>query len=850
MLWRVAGALCLVLCAAGCAGLFKMAGQRRDTALDCLLQELALTRKDLSGAFPVQGQPLLRPDVAHLLGHPLQTPGWAAHLSETIGAKAGSLEAVVAIGCALCGHTVRDVVWQAPENTTPVLGHPGLQDIYRALVRAGGLFEQACAGLSREELEQTAACFHRLLMTGTCAPRLSRVQHQRHLEEIVQQAERVDSAAIAAAAHLLARAVERALPGLLRADLAPRRLETPLGLVLIGTSGPDTYDGPMPALLVDPGGDDTYQFSEHAPLHVIVDCSGNDRYESGPQAWPGAGMLGLGVLVDCAGDDQYRAHSFGPGSGFFGAGLVCDRSGDDSYATERFGQGAAVCGLGIALDLAGSDDYVCGIYGQGMGGTGGVGLLIDRSGNDHFLAGTSVPDVREPQQAFQTYAQGFGMGQRLYAAGGVGVLFDGSGDDCYEGSYFCQGASTWYAAGVLIDRQGDDRYRARRYAQGAGVHSSVGVLLDGQGSDEYRSWGVSQGCGHDFAVGLLHDQSGRDTYEAEWLSRGAGNSAGLGILLDGDGDDRFQPEQNGPACGSGVYDQRRDLFSIGICLDQGGAAGEGDVILSGDLGACLRLPHGSRLWPTLYQPLPADQVAGEPAGQALALPPDGVTVPELEGDLCTDAARARAAEALAGRGPAVIDDLIACLGLKDVTVQRTIEEALKAIGRSHPAALHARLAARDDSPAVQRFLLYVLGDSACPASREVMIGFLDSSRPALQAMALRGLARLEARLPSDRIEGLAASPVAAVRRFLCHALAGARKPRAVDTLAGLLCDNDFQVRYAALRALQHTPGAAAAVERLGSLPEPARTLAARIQGRDMTHPGPGGPGPADGEEFR
>lgn len=849
-LWRAAAVLGLVLCTAGCAGLFRTAGLPRVTALDCVLQELALAREDLRGAFPVQAQSFLRPDVAHLLECPLQMPGWAAHLSETIAAGGNSLEGAVAIGSALCGRAVREGDRSAPPGEAPALGHPGLQALYQCLVHAGEVFEQACAGLSREELDQTVAGMYRLLLTGACEAGLTRVQHQRQVETIVQRATRLDIAVIGGAAQLLAREVARVLPGLPSADLMPRRLETPLGVVLIGTGGPDTYAGPMPVLLVDPGGDDTYQFSDHAPLHVIVDCGGNDRYESGPRAWPGAGVLGLGVLVDCAGDDRYRAHSFGPGSGFFGAGLLVDCAGDDCYAAERFGQGAAVCGLGIAVDLGGSDDYVCGIYGQGLGGTGGVGLLIDRGGNDRYRAGTTVPDAREPQQAFQTYAQGFGMGQRLYAAGGIGVLFDGGGDDSYAGSYFCQGASTWYAAGVLIDRTGDDRYHARRYAQGAGVHSSIGVLRDEDGSDAYRSWGVSQGCGHDFAVGLLHDRRGRDTYAAEWLSRGAGNSAGLGILLDGGGDDRFVPEQAVPACGAGVYDLRRDLFSTGICIDRGSATRAGEVMLSGDLGACLRLPEGSRLWPALFQPAPAGQAHRQTAGRALALPPDGVTVPELEGDLFTDAARARAAEALADRGPAVIDDLIACLGLKDVTVQRTIEDALKAIGRSDPGALHARLAARADSPAVQRFLLYVLGDIACPESCEVMIGFLGSPRPELQAMALRGLARLGAGVPPDMTESLARSPAGAVRRFTCQALAGTREPRAIDTLAQLLSDSDFQVRYAALRALQHTPGAATAVKRLGTLQGPARTLAARIHGEDMQPPGSGGLGSVDGEENR
>jgi hypothetical protein len=117
--------------------------------------------------------------------------------------------------------------------------------------------------------------------------------------------------------------------------------------------------------------------------------------------------------------------------------------------------------------------------------------------------------------------------------GGIGLLIDKKGDDVYLADYFAQGASYYYGLGILDDRAGDDRYLSGRYSQGAGIHNSIGVLIDRGGSDfYYASFGVGQGMGHDYGVGFLEDDAGENRFRGGSLVQGASTNGGLGIFLN------------------------------------------------------------------------------------------------------------------------------------------------------------------------------------------------------------------------------------------------------------------------------------------------------------------------------
>ena len=361
-------------------------------------------------------------------------------------------------------------------------------------------------------------------------------------------APRVDAAAMRRAAEMFleanagfARAVREAR-GRIAFPVDGAQIETPFGVVVIGTTGDDAHplapvrDGKV-FVLVEPGGNDRYSGADlvlHG-LSAILDFGGDDRYESGGPGW-GAAVAGVSLLLDVAGDDTYV-------------------SGD-------FGQGAALAGLGALLDLEGNDSYRVNAFGQGLGLAGGIGLLWDRAGNDRYVA-AGLPDPHGRGGAL-SYAQGAAVGVRTSLGGGTGILRDDAGDDAYEAQMFAQGVGYYYGLGLLWEGAGNDRYRAVRYAQGSGVHEAVGVLRDESGDDDYAlAVGVGQGMGLDLAVGVLADLAGDDRYAAPTLAQGAATANGVGVLMDRSGKNAWRLEQPG---GWGRAEWSRGLPSLGLVL--------------------------------------------------------------------------------------------------------------------------------------------------------------------------------------------------------------------------------------------------------------------------------------------
>jgi len=208
-------------------------------------------------------------------------------------------------------------------------------------------------------------------------------------------------------------------------------------------------------------------------------------------------------------------------------------------------------GTGLLWNSEGDTLYHCSSEGQALGFFMGSGILIDEDGNDTYLLGGHDPDFRDPQKATISMGQGFARGHRgekkkKSVSGGIGLLIDKSGSDIYVADYFAQGASYFYGTGILNDLSGDDRYVAGRYAQGAGIHSSVGILLDRQGNDVYyASFGVAQGVGHDYGVGFLGDDAGDDYYQGGVLVQGAATNGSIGVFTDSRGEDHFVCREKG-----------------------------------------------------------------------------------------------------------------------------------------------------------------------------------------------------------------------------------------------------------------------------------------------------------------
>lgn len=350
----------------------------------------------------------------------------------------------------------------------------------------------------------------------------------------------------------------RAAQGRIRFPETAQRYMSAVGTVSIGTRGNDAHAADA-AVIVDPGGDDTY---ERAPVvagavAVIVDLGGNDRYRGADLA-----IHGLVAILDFSGDDAYESSGPGWGAAFAGTSLLVDYSGNDAYASGLFGQGAAAAGLGALIDLSGNDSYRLRAAGQGLGLAGGVGLLWDHAGDDHYAAG-GLRDAYDRGGGL-SFAQGAAIGVRTSLGGGIGILRDDAGNDDYAAAMFAQGTGYYYGLGLLWDRGGADRYRAVRYAQGNGVHEAVGVLRDEAGNDRYELVvGVGQGMGLDLAVGILADMGGDDRYSAPNLAQGSATANGIGLLLDTGGADEWRLDLPN---GWGRVDWSRGLPSLGLLL--------------------------------------------------------------------------------------------------------------------------------------------------------------------------------------------------------------------------------------------------------------------------------------------
>ena len=350
------------------------------------------------------------------------------------------------------------------------------------------------------------------------------------------------------------------------------------GLMIVGGTGDNDYDQEA-LLIVDLGGNDRYRNGAGAsregyPFSMVIDFSGNDVYQTGEDYAQGTGILGGGFLIDLGGDDQYLSQSFGQGAGVMGVGMLVDMGGDDVYRCHSFCQGAGFLGIGLIAESGGNDQYSAAIYSQGFGFVRGLGLILEGEGNDRFFAGGVYEDHREPGKAYLSMSQGFGFGLRPWgtlagASGGIGILDDIKGNDHYMADYFSQGAGYWYSLGILNDTSGHDFYAAGRYSQGAGIHLAAGILHDATGDDHYLArFGVSQGCGHDLAVGFLLDNGGNDRYVGGTLSQGAGNANGFGVLNDNGGSDEYYLHDEGQGHGNTV--EFRQLDSFGILFDTGG----------------------------------------------------------------------------------------------------------------------------------------------------------------------------------------------------------------------------------------------------------------------------------------
>ena len=99
-------------------------------------------------------------------------------------------------------------------------------------------------------------------------------------------------------------------------------------------------------------------------------------------------------------------------------------------------------------------------------------------------------------------------------------------------------------------------------------------------------------------------------------------------------------------------------------------------------------------------------------------------------------------------------------------------------------------------------MLYVLGEIADVNSRGVFLDFVRHESSSIQAMALRGLYKLNEPPPFELFEKFYTSKSSKVRKYFCLALQSSNDVKALQILCDMLDDEDLQVRYAAYRVLK------------------------------------------------
>ncbi|HRF59315.1 MAG TPA: hypothetical protein PLH94_05300 [Fimbriimonadaceae bacterium] len=372
-------------------------------------------------------------------------------------------------------------------------------------------------------------------------------------------------------------------------------VSTDWGVVVLSGGGNTAYpEGPV-LLIIDTGGADSYlnvpsNQSLANWVSVVIDTSGNDKYLSLPaladtpvdkfdgrrgkgKFGPGSALFGVSVGIDGGGEDVYRSHRPGLGSATMGAAVLLDAGGDDVYDAYADSLGYGKFGIGVLEDLSGKDRYSGFSQVEGCGQTSGCGMLLDRAGDDVYVANDTVLDFASPQSKDHNanMSQGAGNGRRAdyldghSLSGGIGILYDQGGADMYSCGIFGQGVGYWEGIGFLWDSEGNDTYSGQWYAQGASAHFAIGYLEDEGGDDLYLApMNMAMGAGHDFGTGYLVDRGGNDKYRGPNLSLGAGNANGIGWFVDLRGDDTY--DSSGVTLGKAAEAPKGTLRERGLCL--------------------------------------------------------------------------------------------------------------------------------------------------------------------------------------------------------------------------------------------------------------------------------------------
>ncbi len=370
----------------------------------------------------------------------------------------------------------------------------------------------------------------------------------------------------------------------------PIQIKTALGDIFVyGKQNNNHTFEHSPLLIIDLGGDDTYvgtyaQASQSHPFSLLIDMEGNDRYETNSKTIsPGSSIFGYSSIMDLgAGNDHFEGSERCLGYSMAGVSLIFNASGNTHYKAKSHCLGASDYGIAQLIDTGGDDVYDAFHSSMGYAGNGGFSLLLDTAGNDAYITHATpaiYPSAQLPEQNFSG-SQGFGRGyfgpysDGTSIVGGIGMLIDRQGNDVYRSSVLAQGSGYAHGLGLLADFEGSDEYLSSWYAMGSAAHQACGFLIDASGNDRYHaSHYMTAGAAVDLALGFFADLGGDDRYQAKNVSFGYGIDNAIGCFFEGKGRDEYTLS-NGVGLGSSRNDRAASLRGIwptfGIFIDQFG----------------------------------------------------------------------------------------------------------------------------------------------------------------------------------------------------------------------------------------------------------------------------------------
>ncbi|HVM60531.1 MAG TPA: HEAT repeat domain-containing protein [Verrucomicrobiae bacterium] len=589
--------------------------------------------------------------------------------------------------------------------------------------------------------------------------------------------------------------------------------DTPLGKIIVGGGGHHVYTNEA-FLIIDTGGTNTYLNSAGGangllgrPISIVIDRGDNDDFISNRSFSQGSGVFGIGILAALGSNCTFHAKHLSQGAGFFGAGLLMTGGGNHTFEGDTFCQGAGMFGAGIVWQRGGGSRYKAVELAQGFGGTSGIGLLLDEGGNDFYNAGGKYPCGWLPKHYF-SLSQGFGYGMRPFAGGGIGILCDLKGNNHYVADVYGQGASYWYSTGLLLDLGSNNTYDAYQYCQGAGIHLSSGELIDWGGNDTYTAGHICQGAAHDYAVGILIDRGGTNKFSGETTAQGAAINNSFAMLLNCAGNDSYTGGTDPKSSQAAGHDgDKREYGSIALMVDGGGR----DTYSQGQTNGTMwlkplygcgvnlddRVPTGPL--PAMPTAMPEFGASKETSGRLYPLVSVDTHNPveRLLRRWVSDRPDADAAgRELEKRGAEILPYLLTRVDSPDVLVRVKTEEVIDHLGTNAIPSLMAGIdhAKNDEMARMCCYFLARFNEKARAAIPHVLPLI---QRPKTRTTAFYTLGHLRAHEAFAPAMAALGSPQELVRLRATQALGRIGDRRATVKLIGMLNDELWDVRYAA-----------------------------------------------------